>query len=215
MINYTAFNTEVFANVPLNASNILDVGCGTGILGKALKAQNNSRTVCGVTYSNEEYQIAKESLDSVVVADINKDKLQLEEMYDCMIFSHILEHTYEPEKVLANFSCYLKNEGVIVVALPNVLFFKQRFEFLKGKFQYSEHGGLMDVTHFRFFDWEAAKNLITKAGFKIVSKKAVGYFPMPLLRKAFPGIIRKLDNYSVRNWPGLFGFQFVFIAAKG
>ena len=71
MLNYEAFNREVFERVSAKARLILDVGCGTGVLGKALKAQDASRIVCGITYSEEEYEIARLALDEFVVEDIN------------------------------------------------------------------------------------------------------------------------------------------------
>lgn len=214
MLNYEAFNQEVFDRVSANAKRILDVGCGTGVLGKALKAQDASRIVYGITYSSQEYETAKQVLDEVVVADINQSIPEIKRTFDCIIFSHILEHTFDPSKILLKFSSVLEDGGVVLVALPNVLFFKQRVKFLKGKFEYSENGGLMDNTHFRFFDWTTAATMINKGGLSITTKKAVGYFPLPFFRKIFPNAAGKIDTFSVTKWPGLFGFQFVFTASK-
>jgi len=151
MLNYDAFNIEVFNQVPAGAINILDVGCGTGIMGKVLKDTNGSRIISGVTYSNDERDIAINVLDEIWVTDLNNDIPDFGRQYDCIILSHILEHTFYPQKVLTEVSAFLKDEGVIIVALPNILQFKQRFKFLKGQFKYSSTGGLMDDTHFRFF----------------------------------------------------------------
>jgi ubiquinone/menaquinone biosynthesis C-methylase UbiE len=214
MIEYAAFNTPVFDKVPKEALSILDVGCGTGVLGKVLKEQKAERLVNGITYSKEEYEIAKQVIDEVWVTDLNNEVPEIDRRYDCIIFSHILEHTYQPESILKNFSRFLNKEGVIIIALPNILHFKQRKEFFKGKFKYSEHGGLMDVTHFRFFDWESAQTMITNAGLKIASKESLGSFPLPFIRKVVPSICKKIDQLSTAKWPGLFGFQFVFVAKK-
>ena len=214
MINYDAFNKIVFSKVPEKATRILDVGCGTGNMGKALKDQNRNRRVDGITYSDLEYKIAKPVLNDVWIVDINNEIHHIHPDYDCIIFSHILEHTFYPENVLKAFSKLLSNDGVIIIALPNILHFKQRREFLKGKFRYSETGGLMDVTHFRFFDWVGAQQMIKNGGLNIVSKESYGSFPLPMVRKLLPGISEKIDQYSVKKWPGLFGFQFVFVAKK-
>ena len=107
MVEYSAFNDVVFNKVPSSATRILDVGCGTGMMGKALKEQQKERFVYGVTYSEKEYNVAIEFLDKVLILDINSELPELNMKFSCIIFSHVLEHTYEPEKVLKNFSKFL------------------------------------------------------------------------------------------------------------
>jgi SAM-dependent methyltransferase len=209
MLLYDALNHDLIKKIPLTAKRILDVGCGTGVLGKFLK-ETRPCYVEGITYSEEEAKVAALHLDKVYCADLNSFNLALGK-YDCIIFSHILEHTYHPEQVLRSFTAHLTGDGCILVALPNILFYKQRFKLLGGSFRYTE-GGLMDNTHFRFFDWTTAQELFTPAGLSINYKQAHGNIPLPLIRKALPGMCAKLDNFFVNKWPGLFGFQFVFVA---
>jgi len=214
MIDYDAFNHEVFSQVPANAINILDIGCGTGIMGKVLKDQNPLRKVYGLTYSNTEREVAIQVLDEVWVADINNSIPNFNDKYDCIILSHILEHTFYPDKVLKQVSGYLKPGGTVIVALPNILMFRQRAKFLLGKFKYSPNGGLMDDTHFRFFDWETAQEMITSAGLKITNKQSAGNFPLGFIRKLMFGLGAKADKFALKKWPGLFGFQFIFTATN-
>jgi hypothetical protein len=49
---------------------------------------------------------------------------------------------------------------------------------------------------------------------KIASKESLGNFPLPVIRKVVPSICKKIDQFSTAKWPGLFGFQFVFVAKK-
>lgn len=212
MLEYESLNDAVFCKIPVCATNILDVGCGTGNLGRALKKQKEGRVVYGVTYSQEEYKKASNALDKVVIGDINNNIPLFDIKFDSIIFSHILEHTYDPIEVLKKFSTFLNENGSIVIALPNVLYYKQRFEFLKGNFIYSLNGGLMDITHFRFFDWLTAQELVKKAGLRLISKEATGIFPSYKLRKIMPSFCKFIDKKAVKYFPGLFGFQFVFVA---
>jgi ubiquinone/menaquinone biosynthesis C-methylase UbiE len=212
MLEYNAFNSDVFLKVPHTAMSILDVGCGTGAMAKALKKQYPNRKVSGLTYSLKESKLAALNMDKVWVADINIALPAFNELFDCIIFSHILEHIYNPKTLLKNSLKYLKKDGIVIIALPNILQYKQRIKFFKGEFKYSEHGGLMDVTHFRFFDWASAQELITGAGCTIISKQAYGNFPFAGLRNILPALGQHLDRYALKKWPGLFGFQFIFVA---
>lgn len=214
MLDYSAFNVAVFKRVPANATYILDVGCGTGAMGAALKENSTNRIIDGITYSESEYTIANEVLDKVWIADINTNLPDLNKRYDCIIFSHILEHTLAPENVLQSFVQFLKDDGVIIIALPNVLYYKQRLEFLKGNFKYSPSGGLMDETHFRFFDWKTAQQMIINSSLKITDKESSGHFPLLFLKKLIPSFSKLIDRLVVKQWPGLFAFQFVFVAVK-
>lgn len=209
-ICYDSLNKFVFARVPRTARRILDLGCGTGTLGRALK-QSTEREVVGITHSEDEAASAASHLDRVIVRDLNRYDFADVGEFDCVICSHVLEHLVEPATVLARVRPHLSAEGILLVALPNVLFWKQRLEFLFGHFQYTR-GGLMDSTHLRFFDWETADALIAGARFRVIERSAEGGFPQPVLRRLAPTLTRQVDRLACRTFPGLFGWQFVFVA---
>jgi SAM-dependent methyltransferase len=165
--------------------------------------------VVGVTYSNTEAEIARHYLDRVIVTDLNTfDPTDLGR-FDCIVCSHILEHLYWPEQVLRVVAHLLQPEkGRLFVALPNTLFWRQRVCFLLGEFRYTD-GGLMDRTHFRFFDWASARALVASAGFREISAFADGGFP---LARYLPGAGRLLSHVALRMAPGIFGWQFVIVA---
>lgn len=105
----------------------------------------------------------------------------------------------------------LSEGGKIVVALPNVLHFKQRWQFIKGNFKYTD-GGLMDKTHFRFFDWDTAYELLIDSGYKVSYRYADGYLPLPVVRKFLGSMEKKLNNFATTNFPSLFAVQFILVA---
>jgi SAM-dependent methyltransferase len=203
---YGAFNQAVFNAVPKNARRVLDLGCGDGSLGRALKRTGVTEVV-GVTYSKAESERAK-YLDQVVLADLNEFDPTGLEGFDCVICSHVLEHLYQPQDLLKKLTRVLTPEGRLIVALPNVLYWRQRLKFLAGNFRYTS-GGLMDETHFRFYDWKASRNLFRETGFTVVSAEADGGFPLSRYSLVFRDF---LDGMAVRLAPGLFGFQFVIVA---
>jgi hypothetical protein len=86
---------------------------------------------------------------------------------------------------------------------------------LAGTFRYTD-GGVLDRTHFRFFDVVSARSLPVEAGFTISQFCADGNLPMPILRKALPSrLAGKIDQWAVNRFPGLFGSQFVMVCRQG
>lgn len=128
--------------------------------------------------------------------------------------SHILEHLYSPTNLLQRIKRMLELNSVIVVALPNVLFWKQRMEFLLGRWRYQD-GGILDRTHFRFFDIESSEELLEQAGYKIIATRCDGAFPLTgPVRKLIGSFAMRVDGFALRHMPGLFAFQFVYQASK-
>lgn len=207
---YGAVNTPVLEAIPADARRVLDVGCGSGALGRALK-QRQAVEVVGLTYSDAEAAIARTRLDRVETCDLNAPNVDDLGLFDCIVCSHVLEHLYWPEELLARLRPYFAPQGVLVVALPNVLAWRQRLAFLFGTFRYTD-GGLMDRTHFRFYDWGSAQALVRDAGFRVVAARAEGVFP---LFGRFPLIGPALNRLATSLAPGLFGFQFVIVAMVG
>lgn len=216
---YNAFNKEVLDYINLNGKTgirILDIGCGSGNLGAYLKSIWPTVQIVGVTFSQEEANLARLYLDEVIELDINLINDQsISGKFDYIICSHVLEHLYNPQKVLNVLSVYLNNGGYLVIALPNVLYYKQRVKFALGYFRYSEYGGIMDTTHYRFFDFFSAKSLVWNSSDLILeSTKAIGNFPLPFFRRIFPEIARKVDGFFCTLFPGLFGAQFILLAKR-
>ncbi|MDJ1185078.1 class I SAM-dependent methyltransferase [Roseofilum casamattae] len=203
------YNIPVLSRVPKTARRVLDIGCGAGTIGKQIK-QIIDCEVTGITNVDAEVTAASEWLDRVVLHDLNQPfpSHELGE-FDCIICCHVLEHLYQPQELLHQIKLSLKNDGVLIVALPNVLFWKQRLEFMKGHFEYADCG-LMDRTHIRFFDWETARALVDGNGYKLLNSEANGFVPLPVIRKYFPKLSLWCDRKITDRFPGLFGWQFVF-----
>lgn len=204
MIVYGAVNQAVLARIPARAKRVLDLGCGNGALGRALKARQAVH-VTGVTFSPEEASHARSALDRVEQADLETAEYASLGPFDCVVASHVLEHVRDPVAVLQRVRAALEPGGLLVVALPNALHYRQRLEFLAGRFRYTD-GGIMDRTHYRFFDWDTARGLVLDAGFALVSAEAEGGFP----GSRFLGAAKtRLDALATLRFPALLGVQFL------
>ena len=193
---------------------VLDIGCGGGANGRLMRQANSKRVVIGITLSYEEAKLAKRHLSEVIVADIEELGFSASApLFDAIIMSHILEHLENPLSVLLKVKGWLKSGGHIYVALPNVVYYKQRFEFLMGRFRYTDTG-IMDKTHLRFFDSQSSCQMIRDAGFRIEKRMAIGSFPQWKLRKLVPGLSDWIDCWAVRNYPNLFGWHIMLKASQ-
>jgi SAM-dependent methyltransferase len=166
----------------------------------------------GVTFDEEEAALARHRLNRVEVGDLNTLDPRTLGLFDCVVCCHVLEHLVCPESLLAQLRECIAPGGSLVVALPNVLFWKQRFQFLRGRFRYTD-GGLMDRTHYRFYDWQTAQQLLRRAGYRLLTTDADGGFP--LSRLLWGPARDALNRVCLKACPGLFGWQFVFRCVPG
>jgi SAM-dependent methyltransferase len=207
---YGSVNENVLARIPAHVGSVLDVGCGDGRFGAALKSRQACH-VTGLTHSAEEAALAREKLDDVLLVDLDRFDFQMTRRFDCIVCSHVLEHLKSPAAVLRQLGALLELGGRIVIALPNALHWRQRVAFASGRFRYTD-GGIMDRTHLVFFDWTTARELVRDAGLKLDFAASTGVFPGA---KWLQSVKPNLDRLVSRLAPGLFGVEFVMIATRG
>lgn len=155
---------ELLALIPKYARHVLDVGCGAGQLGQALKTRQNC-TVYGVEINEAAAERAGVYLDRVWTGDIESIDLDLPaNSVDVIVCGDILEHLREPRDVLRRLSGYLRQDGRLIASIPNVAHHTVVRGLLAGNWTY-EPAGLLDETHLRFFTAREIEKLFFRAGF--------------------------------------------------
>ena len=204
-------NEPVIALVPTRAKRILDVGCGAGVNAAALRARGAE--VDGITLSPEEAEAARHQCGTVYVHDLESGLPTIRpQSYDAVICSHMLEHIRYPARLLHDIHAALKPSGVLVVALPNLLFWKNRLKLIAGRFEYTE-SGIMDNTHFRWYTFATARRLLEAHGFVVVRAEVDGGLPLSRLRRILPDVTYGWADAAARRLaPGLFGSQLLYVA---
>jgi SAM-dependent methyltransferase len=204
-------NAAVLTKIPQDARSVLDIGCGDGGLGRALKDRAPCHVV-GVTFAAAEAAQARTVIDAVMEADIETADFGGLGSFDAVVCSHVLEHLRDPGAVLRRLRGNLAGGGTLIVALPNPLLWRQRLAFLAGRFRYTD-GGIMDDTHLRFFDWVSGQQLIEGAGYRIVEAIADGGVPgSRFVHRLSDWLADRIDRAACDAVPGLVGVQFVFTA---
>ena len=164
---------EILELIPPQASSILDLGCGTGELGKAVK-QRQKCFYAGVELNKEAADIAATNLDKVWRDNLNRFEIfPLKRKFDCIVFADILEHLLYPWPVLEKFVSCLSDDGMIIASLPNIAHPWIITELQRGLFRYTP-AGILDVAHLRFFTQTTIFQMFYKAGLKVM-----GFRPYP------------------------------------
>ena len=204
-------NHEVLSKVPKTAKYILDIGCGSGA--NAHIMSRDGKVVDGITISEIEATSARLVCRNVYVHNLENGLPEdIEQIYDCVICSHVLEHICFPETLLADIHNVLRSDGQLIIALPNLLYYKNRFRILFGYFEYRDTG-LMDYTHFRWYTFVSAQKMLKDSSYKLVHASVEGSFPLLGIRKILPHSISDLiDTAACNIIPGLFGYQMLYIA---
>ena len=146
---------------------VLEIGAAGGHVTKAIKSQNNY-----VVAVERDGRLENELLtiaDKVVITDL--DWLDLREQcgqkqFDVILAGDVLEHCLHPDLVLLQFHDLLKDNGYIVLSIPNVAHGDVRLALLQGNFEYRETG-LLDHTHIRFFTRATLEHFLIRNGFAI------------------------------------------------
>lgn len=203
-------NIDLISKIPPEVKFILDVGCGTGDNAKNLSAKGC--VVDGITISEKEAVIAKQFLRFVYLHDLEKGLPELKQKYDAVICSHVLEHIAYPQRILSEIKDNLTGDGILIVALPNVMHYKSRFQLLKGNFL-SQESGIWDNTHLRWYTYQSGRLLLESAGFIIRHSWVSGHLPINSLLKKLPERVqRTIFNLLTYISKGFFGEQLLYIA---
>ncbi len=183
---------------------VLDVGCADGNISEKLYLCECE--IVGIEIDAESAQRAKQYCKEVIVNDVESIELNEEyaNYFDIILFADVLEHLKEPLDVLIRFKYYLKDDGYIIISIPNIANWRMRIKLLLGNFDYEDYG-LLDKTHLRFYNVKGVKKLLSDSDLEIVN------FDVSLNGiKKFPKFF-----YSISfKWPNLLAYQFLIKAKK-
>ncbi|MGO9934977.1 MAG: class I SAM-dependent methyltransferase [Steroidobacteraceae bacterium] len=211
-------NEPLIGLMDIQSPEILDVGCGAGDNAALVSTRFPGSKVDGITHSRAEADSATAHMRDCWVFDIEGEwpEALKSRKYDALLFSHVLEHLREPAAIVAAYCSLLKENGIVLIAVPNILSWRLRLRFLRGDFTYEESGPL-DSTHLRFFTFHSADRfLLARSGnLRLELKIAHGSFPLWWGRRYVLSdrLCASIDRWACRHWPNLFADQVLMKAA--
>jgi hypothetical protein len=102
-------------------------------------------------------------------------------------------------------------EGRLLLAVPNVLAWRTRLQFLLGRFEYVESGALHHG-YARFYDRRSIAAMLERNGFEILRRRDEGSFPQPFWRRRLAKLAKAVDRAFLAALPGLFAHEFLIEA---
>lgn len=194
-------------------SLVLDVGCGDGILGTFLTAENLC-TVFGVDISEYALKRAREKGVGGCLCDASKQALPFQDStFDTLVMVCVLEHILNPGMALREAKRVVRTGGTILITLPNVAHYANRLSFLLGRtsqdFLHTHPGEGMHLQFYNYSDEFERRVLSRVPGLRITYK--CGDFKNPRLYSTPRRVLMRL---SMKFLPNLFAQYTHFVIRK-
>lgn len=188
---------------------ILDLGCYSGdflrILPKPIE-------YFGIDSDEKALEIAKQRGAKVFRVDLENESIPLIEKYDIIIATELLEHLSDPERILLQAKGLLKENGVILISLPNECTAYHRIKMLFG--QGIDGTGFSPHYHLHFPTIRQNEEFIGKH-FKIIEKRFWFHLGVGgILEKILSIIPGCIWTFLTNSFPSLFARGGIYLCQK-
>lgn len=165
--------------IPEGKHKIMDAGCGCGQVSNWLAELGHEAWGCDPSQSGIE--LARKSYPNAdfFVADLMDGSPVKDEndRFDGIVSVEVMEHLYDPERVLKNLYSAIKPGGWIILTTPYHGYLKNLTLSLVGgwdeHFMVNSPGG-----HIKFFSHRTMTDMLTDTGFTDVAIKGAGRLPL-------------------------------------
>jgi len=235
IVNEIERRTEKINNKEIK---ILDIGCGRG---------NISLPLASLNYQVSGIDLNKESIEEVTNKNkfknaqfIVQDAMQLPpgQKYDFIIASEVIEHIKEPEKLLKFVKSILKDNGLLIITIPNGKSLEERIrkftthnkfgnkfkKDIKNKIKEETIQTRANSPHLHFFSLKKFKKIITNLGYDIIACKNQAsifkeayYLFLRFIIKRGSGVFKlfdRVDNFLTDITPQSMADGWMFVVKK-
>lgn len=204
------FNKLKYKSVSKNYSNekgrLLDIGCGKGKF--LVEARKDGWEVFGIEPTRRSSDVAINQYGLNIFQEYPSLGQFKAAFFDVITMWHVFEHIYNPSNILQIANSWLKDNGLLVIAIPNI----SSLQALFGKDLWFH---LDPPRHLYHFSVKALKLILEENGFKI---KHISYFYLELTYfDLFQTFMNKIGcspnflfNFLKRNKKGLPKSSFIF-----
>ncbi len=202
-------------NIP-EKGKVLDLGCGNGNISLAIGSCGYKVLGLDLDETSVNNAKARNKFENVIFDVRNAEELDVNDKFDAIVCSEVLEHLYKPEELVKVIWSLLKENGVFIATVPNgfgpremivtkpvqflmrhgfgkiIIGFKRMLGFKNVTLQ-SASG---DLTHIQFYSKGRFTRMIKEAGFSSLKFAHANFvektIPFSLFAKRIK-ILQKMD----------------------
>lgn len=162
---FTQSRPELVAQLPARLGRVLDVGCGAGGVGRAIR--DRADVLVGIELNEEAAALAREAYDEVRTGRVEDVLEGLTGAFDTILAYDVLEHLQDPAAVLRGLRRVAADGALLHVSVPNARHWSLvRDLVFRGTFGYTEWGH-RDHTHLRWFTRGDLVSLLEDTGWNV------------------------------------------------
>lgn len=185
----------------VKVKKVLDLGCGLCEFSSKLKNKGYDVTSCDGSSSYVKNAIGMGF--KAKVADFDKKLPFKAGSFDLVNTLEVIEHLQKAEEYLDEINRILKKNGYLLISTPNFSFIGVRLKCLLGGVPPDEG------YHFRYLNSVKLQKILKDAGFKILAKNSISFFPTYLLSKS-----KKPMVLRVKFLENLFASKLIYLCKK-
>jgi SAM-dependent methyltransferase len=208
-LGFESTYTHALEQTP-RGSSILDIGCASGHLLRALKAKG-----CVITVVDT-FPISDTTLsDRFIQCDLDQGDLAVDTgAYDRVLLVDVLGRLSSPEVCVERLrkSWRGPKDPTIIATTGNAAFFITRFMLLFGYLNYGTRG-ILDLANRRLFTSSTFRKLFEQAGYRVDEIRGIpAPFPLAFGNTWLARALLALNKLLIRLSKSLFSYQFLLVA---
>lgn len=153
----------------ISGRRILEIGCGSGTLAKALSGYGAD--VTGVEISSSAVESTRSKGIECYEEDIssNVPKSLVDKTFDTVILVEVIEHVFDHIQLLTNANQLMEKKGELVMTTHNSIQYSRVLKYIMGR----SPTGTQNATHVRFYSEQYLQELLARQGFEVALSNGV------------------------------------------